>query len=379
MSSLSYSRGPDAPLLEKTIPEVLSEMAARLPDQTALVVPHRKARLTYRQLQQRVEEVVRGFAGLGLKASDRIGVWASGCVEWVLLFLACARTGIVQVNINSAYRSLDLGFVLRKSKTKALFLHSHDGRADYEQIFGEAIKGQDLPLQHAVNEFAHAASRAVAEQPSILEESPGTRCWRRVLTSPLPRARRTISLIFNTRRELLDNCNKGEASNRPRIDCAPGKSSLKQSVRLSHDSYHPTGNYATGGESTQTVRREFEKWYAFGSTRPHSKSHPVALATARFGMFLGLVTGFAQSPTPRDTPGPRAAAAANSRPAESADSSSSGPLDATIDGNPYANRFFRFSLPIPNGWKIVPNLSASRDQSPKGGVIRRRPSRLVSS
>ena len=150
MSNLSYSRGPDAPLLEKTIPEVLSEMVARLPEQEVLVVRHQNARLTYRQLQQRVEEVARGLTGLGLKAGDRIGVWASGCVEWVLLFLACARTGIVQVNVNPAYRSRDLGFVLGKSKIKALFLQSNDARADYGHILGEAIAGKDLPLEHAV-------------------------------------------------------------------------------------------------------------------------------------------------------------------------------------------------------------------------------------
>lgn len=150
MPDLSYSRGPDAPLLEKTISEVLSEMAARLPNHEALVVRHQNARLAYGQLHQRVEAVARGLSGLGLKAGDRIGVWASGCVEWVLLFLACARTGIVQVNVNPAYRSLDLGFVLRKSKVKALFLHSSDARADYRQILEEAIAGKDLPLQHAV-------------------------------------------------------------------------------------------------------------------------------------------------------------------------------------------------------------------------------------
>src|SRR5690348_17758213 len=105
-------------------------MAARLPNHEALVVRHQNARLTYRQLQQRVEGVARGLTGIGLKAGDRIGVWASGCVEWVLLFLACARTGIVQVNVNPAYRSRDLGFVLRKSKIKALFLHDRDARSE---------------------------------------------------------------------------------------------------------------------------------------------------------------------------------------------------------------------------------------------------------
>lgn len=150
MTTLSYSRGPDAPLLEKTISQVLSEMAARLPEQEALVVRHQNTRLTFRHLQQCVEAVARGLTGLGLQTGDRIGVWASGCVEWVLLFLACARTGIVQVNVNPAYRSQDLGFVLRKSKIKVLFLYAKDTRADYRQILKEAVAGQELPLRHTV-------------------------------------------------------------------------------------------------------------------------------------------------------------------------------------------------------------------------------------
>jgi fatty-acyl-CoA synthase len=150
MKDLSYSRGPEIPLLEKTIAQVLSEMAARLPSHEALVVRHQKVRLSYRELEERVEAVARGLTGLGLKAGDRIGVWASGCVEWVLLFLACARAGLVQVNVNPAYRSKDLGFVIRKSKIKALFLYARDDRADYRHILEETIAGQELSLKHAV-------------------------------------------------------------------------------------------------------------------------------------------------------------------------------------------------------------------------------------
>lgn len=61
----------------KTISEVLSEMAARLPNHEAHVVRHQNARLAYGQLHRRVEAVALGLSGLGLKAGDRIGVWAS--------------------------------------------------------------------------------------------------------------------------------------------------------------------------------------------------------------------------------------------------------------------------------------------------------------
>lgn len=163
MPQLSYSRGPHLALRDETIFEALAEMAARHPPGEALVVRHQNARLSYRDLKDRVDETARGLVGLGLKPGDRIGVWASSCVEWVLLFLACARTGIVQVNVNPAYRSQDLGFVLRKSRIKALFLHCQDARADYRQILEETIAGRQLPLEHAVYLDEHSWTSMLAD------------------------------------------------------------------------------------------------------------------------------------------------------------------------------------------------------------------------
>lgn len=147
---LSYARGPDSPIREQTIDEALMENVSRLADHEALVAPHQQARFTFRQLEAAVQRTARGLAGLGLGAGDRIGVWAVNCVEWVLMQLVCARTGMVLVNINPAYRLQELGFVLRKSRMKALFLHAKDALADYRQILSEARQGQALELRRVV-------------------------------------------------------------------------------------------------------------------------------------------------------------------------------------------------------------------------------------
>jgi fatty-acyl-CoA synthase len=147
---LSYSRGPDAPLIDAGIWEVFEKTASRFPDRDALVVRHQGERLTFSKLAESVEQVARGLAGLGLGAQDRIGVWSTNCVEWVQLHLACARLGAVLVNVNPAYRSYELAFVLRKSKMKALFLWEKDKRSHYRAIVDEAIAGQTLALEHLV-------------------------------------------------------------------------------------------------------------------------------------------------------------------------------------------------------------------------------------
>lgn len=164
---LSYSRGPDAPLIDASIWEVFEETASRFPDREGLVVRHQGVRLTFSELAAVVERTARGLAGLGLAEQDRIGVWSTNCAEWVQMHLACARIGAVLVNVNPAYRSYDLAFVLRKSKMKALFLWEKDKRSDYRAIVDEAIAGQRLALEHIIYFGAEGWTRMLAEGREI--------------------------------------------------------------------------------------------------------------------------------------------------------------------------------------------------------------------
>jgi fatty-acyl-CoA synthase len=159
---LSYTRGPEAPILEKTISQVLAETAARFPDRDALVVCHQRARLSYRELVRRVEQVARGLVGLELEPGDRVGVWATNSVEWVLLQYATARAGLVLVNVNPAYRSHELAFLLHKSRMRAIFLREQDARANYRQILEEARKGEGLALRHVVELDSESWDRMLA-------------------------------------------------------------------------------------------------------------------------------------------------------------------------------------------------------------------------
>jgi fatty-acyl-CoA synthase len=164
---LSYSRGPDAPLIDASIWDVFEETASRFPDREALVARHQGVRLTFAELAVVVEETARGLVGLGLGAQDRIGVWSTNCVEWVQVHLACARIGAVLVNVNPAYRSYDLSFVLRKSGMKALFLWEKDQRCDYRAIVDEAVAGQAMALEHVVSFGTEGWVRMLAQGRDI--------------------------------------------------------------------------------------------------------------------------------------------------------------------------------------------------------------------
>jgi fatty-acyl-CoA synthase len=183
---LSYSRGHDAPLIDASIWEVFEKTASRFPQNEALVVRHQGVRLTFSELASAVERLARGLTGLGLGAQDRVGVWSTNCVEWMVLHLACTRIGAVLVNVNPAYRAYELGYVLRKSGMKALFLWEKDKRSDYSSIVREAIAGQTLALEHVIyfgtKEWAKLqaegqdipATRIAADEVTNIQYTSGT-------------------------------------------------------------------------------------------------------------------------------------------------------------------------------------------------------------
>ena len=138
------------PLLEKTISQAVSDVAAKFPDREALVVCHQNIRLTWRELDREVTRTARGLAGLGLRPGDRAGIWASNCVEWILLQHAASRAGVVLVNVNPAYRSHELRYVLKKSHIRALFLREKDSRANYREILAESRNGDSVPLEYVI-------------------------------------------------------------------------------------------------------------------------------------------------------------------------------------------------------------------------------------
>jgi len=147
---LSYSRGPDYPLLDITIGEQLRRTAERVGDSLAVASCHQAQRLTWAELDGTTDRVARGLWSIGVRKGDRVGIWSSNCAEWVMLQMGCARAGAILVNINPAYRCHELRFTLRKSRMKAIFLWHADARADYAALLEEAASGQSLELQHSI-------------------------------------------------------------------------------------------------------------------------------------------------------------------------------------------------------------------------------------
>ncbi|NMY27784.1 AMP-binding protein [Pseudomonas sp. WS 5021] len=128
----SYSRGPqDKALLAMTIGQAFDRTVAQHPEGEALVVRHQQLRYTWRQLAQAVDLHARGLLALGLQAGDRLGIWAPNCAEWCISQVASAKLGVILVNINPAYRSSELEYVLKQSGCQWLICAGAFKSSDY--------------------------------------------------------------------------------------------------------------------------------------------------------------------------------------------------------------------------------------------------------
>jgi fatty-acyl-CoA synthase len=138
MSQPSLVHGAAEPaLLEHTIGEELLRAAKTWPRQEALVSVHQGIRWTWEEFSVHVDRLAAGFLALGLKPGDRVGVWAPNCAEWALAQFATARAGMIQVNINPAYRLSEVEYTLNKVGVKALICAETFKTSDYIGMISE--------------------------------------------------------------------------------------------------------------------------------------------------------------------------------------------------------------------------------------------------
>jgi fatty-acyl-CoA synthase len=149
-NQLSYSHGTSATaLLGETIGENLRRVAGQFGGSEAVVDVPTGRRWTYRQLDADSDDLARGLLAAGIEARDRVGIWAPNCAEWVLLQFATAKIGAILVNINPAYRSHELGYVLRQAGVRLLVSAESFKTSDYRAMVDE-VRGDLAGLERVI-------------------------------------------------------------------------------------------------------------------------------------------------------------------------------------------------------------------------------------
>ncbi|AZB23138.1 AMP-binding protein [Chryseobacterium bernardetii] len=147
---LSYVYGTsEVPLLGQTIGGNLKSTVEKFPNQEALVCVHQGYRATYQEFYNQTTAVSKALLFLGAKAGDRIGIWSSNRYEWVLLQYATARIGTILVNINPAYRTHELTYVLNQSEVRFIFSSLSFKTSNYKEMV-EYAKEVCPALEHEI-------------------------------------------------------------------------------------------------------------------------------------------------------------------------------------------------------------------------------------
>jgi fatty-acyl-CoA synthase len=124
-------------LLGETIGENLHRTVAQFGDREALVVRHQQYRATYTELWDQTTRAARGLLARGIRKGDRVGIWAPNRAEWVVIQYATARIGAILVNINPAYKTAELAYVLQQSGASLLLLARAFRTSDYVGMLAE--------------------------------------------------------------------------------------------------------------------------------------------------------------------------------------------------------------------------------------------------
>ena len=137
-STLSYDAGPtDTPILEETIGANFARIAAAHPDVEALVDVAQGLRYTYAELDAEIDVVARGLMAFGVAKGDRVAIWAPNCAQWTITQYATAKVGAILVNVNPAYRTHELAYVLNQSGSSVLIAATSFKSSNYVAMVDE--------------------------------------------------------------------------------------------------------------------------------------------------------------------------------------------------------------------------------------------------
>ena len=131
----------------RTLSEVLSQTATRFPKR--LVIADGAQRITYRNLDERVNRVARGLIELGVAKGDKVGLWMPNIPEWVIAYFAIARIGAVVVPMNTRYKPHEVSYILQNSEATTLFMVDTFVGIDYLEMLGK-IRGALPFLKHVI-------------------------------------------------------------------------------------------------------------------------------------------------------------------------------------------------------------------------------------
>ena len=114
----------DEPSRRATIGDQLRRHAVNQPNRLAIAYFSEHGdeieRLTYAELNERVNRIANSLAGLGVERGDVIGVMSRNSHHYVAVYLAAAKLGAITTGINHNFRPAEMDYQLRHAAPRVL-------------------------------------------------------------------------------------------------------------------------------------------------------------------------------------------------------------------------------------------------------------------
>ena len=138
MTRDSYTHGASpVPLIGETLGAHFDRMARAYAGNDAVVSCQQGVRLTYEELRVATDDVARGLLALGVAHGDRVGIWSTNNVEWVIAQFATPKIGAILVNVNPAYRTAEVSYALAQSGVSVLLTQVRHKTSEYAEMLRE--------------------------------------------------------------------------------------------------------------------------------------------------------------------------------------------------------------------------------------------------
>ena len=145
----------------------LTKRAFLSPDREAYVDSHSPQRLTYRELNDRANQVANALLEAGIRKGERVGLLLMNSAEFMESYFALAKVGAVVVPLNWRLVADELEFILKDSETERLIfdtdfvdtvadLHSRGDKTDVKQWL--QVGDEIAHFAESYNDFRNAAS-----------------------------------------------------------------------------------------------------------------------------------------------------------------------------------------------------------------------------
>ena len=164
--TLSHATGPtEPPLRDITLGELLAWAAETTPERIALIAgvpdPAARRQWTYAQLHTQAQRTAKALRAR-FEPGERVAVWAPNLPEWVMMEFGCALAGLVLVTVNPAFKSHEVEYVLKQSRSAGVFVvDAFRGNPMHSTV--QALAGQLPDLRHIVRFEQWAQFLAEAE------------------------------------------------------------------------------------------------------------------------------------------------------------------------------------------------------------------------